>query len=64
MIKEKSTNKKMSKRLDGFVKKLEDDGQSQEHIDPIINLARVLQCNIIDDRYSNNNEDSKTSAMS
>ena len=41
MIKEKSSNRKMSKRLEGIVKRLEDDGQNQEQIEPIINLARV-----------------------
>ena len=64
MIKDKSLNKKMSQRLDGFVKKLEDNGQTQECIDPIINLARALQCNIVDDSYSDSEEDSDTTSMS
>ena len=54
----------ISKRLDGFVKKLEDEGQHKEQIDPIINLARALQCNVIDDRYSDSDKDSDTTSMS
>ena len=60
MIKKKSKNKKMGQRLDIFVKKLEDDGHNQQHTDLIISLSRVLQCNAINDRNNDSDDDSET----
>ena len=42
-MKERSHDRKMKNRLDGIVRKMEDDGENRITMEPIINLARVLR---------------------
>ena len=63
-MKERMQDRKMTNRLDGIVLKVEDSGESRMAIDPIINLAKVLQSQDTDDENSNSDESSTASYSS
>ena len=63
-MKERMQHRKMTNRLDGIVRKMEDSGESRMAIDPIINLAKVLQSQDTDDENSNSDESSTASYSS
>ena len=62
-MKERSQDRKMKNRLDGIVRKMEDDGENKITMEPIINLARVLKTQVLEsDSDSDNSSQLSTSS--
>ena len=65
-MKQKSNKYKADKRINNVIKKMVNEGQSQEDIDPIIKLARAMNSQTVStytsdsdsDQDSQNSEDS------
>ena len=62
-LKERMRKKKVDNRLNNVIKKMVDEGQTQQEIDPIVKLATAmdLQSTSNDESESDNDNDSQQS---
>ena len=56
-LKEKANKYRADKRMNNVIKKMVDEGQSQEDIDPIIKLARAINSQTISTYTSDSDSD-------
>ena len=64
LLKERLQNKKLTTHIDGIVRKMKDDGESQTSMDPIINLATVLKYQHQDFNVSDSDDSSENTTSS